>query len=427
MQIDFTVSLIVFIAVMSLVVTRPRHISIAIPPIVGAVILIFLRIIAERDILYVISIVWNATITLIAIIFLSLILDEIGFFRYIAIRITLYSRGKVRRLFFLIVALTSLVTGLFSNDGSIVVMTPIMYAILRETGAPRKLYLPFLVSVGFVADATSLPFSISNLVNIISVGFFSIPFLEYAKIMVLPDIVAIASSAAVLYLVFHTTFPVDISLEQLPRPDDVVKDMRLLKVAFITISLMIILYAITGYFLIPISFIAVPGVALFYMYARARTSIPGKRIVHNTPWEIIFFALGLFIVVYALSKNGLVEALSSTLSYFSYLYDPVRMIIDAFIFSFLASIMNNLPSVITVNLTIIHLHQNSLVYLNVLANDIGTKFTPIGSLATLLWMNILRQKGEKSITYRYFVKIGIIVTPPVLVLSVLTLWLVQMI
>ncbi|MCL4452303.1 MAG: SLC13 family permease [Candidatus Thermoplasmatota archaeon] len=427
MQIDFTVSLIVFIAVMMLVVARPRHFSIAIPPIIGAFILIFLRVIAEKDILYVISIVWNATITLIAIIFLSLILDEIGFFRYIAIRITLYSRGKVRRLFFLIVTLTSLVTALFSNDGSIVVMTPIMYAILRETGAPRKLYLPFLVSVGFVADATSLPLSISNLVNIISVGFFSIPFLEYAKIMVLPDIVAIVSSAAVLYLIFHNTFPSDISLEELPRPEDVVKDMRLLKVAFATITLMITLYAITGYFLVPISFIAVPGVALFYMYARIRTSIPGKRIVHNTPWEIIFFALGLFIVVYALSKNGLVEVLGSTLSYFSYLYEPLRMIVDAFIFSFLASIMNNLPSVITVNLTIIHLHQNSLVYLNVLANDIGTKFTPIGSLATLLWMNILRQKGEKSITYRYFVKIGIIVTPPVLVLSVLTLWLVQMI
>ena len=69
--------------------------------------------------------------------------------------------------------------------GSIVVMTPIMYAILRETGAPRKVYVPFLVSVGFVADATSLPFSISNLVNIISVGFFSIPFTEYARVMII--------------------------------------------------------------------------------------------------------------------------------------------------------------------------------------------------------------------------------------------------
>ena len=54
------------------------------------------------------------------------------------------------------------------------------------------------------------------------------------------------------------------------------------------------------------------------------------------------------------------------------------MIIEAFLFSFLASVMNNLPAVITVNLTLIHMHESSLVYLNVLANDIGTKFTPVG-------------------------------------------------
>lgn len=427
MQIDFTISLIVFIGVMILVVTRPRHLSIAIPPIVGAIILILLGIIGERDLLYVTSIVWNAAITLIAIIFLSLILDEIGFFRYIAIRITLYSRGIVKRLFLLIILLTSLVTALFSNDGSIVVMTPIMYAILRETDAPRKVYIPFLVSVGFVADATSLPFSISNLVNIISVGFFSISFLEYARVMIIPDIVAISSSALFLYLLFRHSFHDDISLDKLPKPIDVVKDVRLLKAAFVVVALMVLLYAITGFFLIPISVIAVPGVALFYLYARSRTGLPGKKLVFNTPWEIIFFALGLFIVVYALSKNGLVDALASTMSYFAELYLPTRMIVYAFIFSFLASIMNNLPSVITVNLTLIHIHENSLIYLNVLANDIGTKFTPVGSLATLLWMNILRQKSEKGITYRYFVKIGFLVTPPVLVLSVIALWLVQMI
>ncbi|EQD80215.1 Arsenical pump membrane protein, partial [mine drainage metagenome] len=159
-------------------------------------------------------------------------------------------------------------------------------------------------------------------------------------------------------------------------------------------------------------------------FAKTRTNVSGKKIVRNTPWEIIFFALGLFIVVYALSKHGLVGILETAMLSLGNLVLPLRLIGDAFLFSFLASIMNNLPSVITVNLTLIHLHQNSLVFLNVLANDVGTKFTPIGSLATLLWMNIIRKKGEKDITYRYFVKIGLVFTPPVLILSVLALWLV---
>ncbi len=427
MQPEFAVSLIVFISVMILVVIRPRNLSIAFPPLIGAAILILLQIIVEADVIYVVDIVWNATITLVAIIFLSLILDDIGFFRYLAIRITNYSHGETKRLFFLVIALTAIVTALFSNDGSVLVMTPIMYSILRETNAPRKLYVPFLVSVGFVADATSLPFSISNLVNIISVGFFSIPFLEYARIMILPDIVSIAASAFMLYLIFGRSFPEGISLENLPKPQSVVSDMKLLKISFIVIGLMIALYAIAGFFLIPISLIAVPCVALFYLFARTRANISGRKIFYNTPWEIIFFALGLFIVVYALSMHGLVNLLETAMLSLGNLVPPLRMIGYAFLFSFLASIMNNLPSVITVNLTLIHLHQNSLVFLNVLANDVGTKFTPIGSLATLLWMNIIRKKGENSITYRYFVKIGMVVTPPVLILSVLALWAVQMI
>ena len=85
--------------------------------------------------------------------------------------------------------------------------------------------------------------------------------------------------------------------------------------------------------------------------------------------------------------------------------------------------MNNLPSVILINITISSIHLKSLVYLNVMANDIGTKMTPIGSLATLLWLNILRGKGE-NIDIARFIKTGIIVTIPVLIAGISVLWLI---
>ncbi|EQD30674.1 arsenical pump membrane protein, partial [mine drainage metagenome] len=179
-----------------------------------------------------------------------------------------------------------------------------------------------------------------NLVNIISVGFFSIPFLEYARMMILPDIVSIAASAIMLYVIFRRSFPNRIPLESLPKPETVVRDMKLLKISFVVIALMIALYAIAGFFLIPISLVAVPGVALFYLFAKTRTNVSGKKIVRNTPWEIIFFALGLFIVVYALSKHGLVGILETAMLSLGNLVLPLRLIGDAFLFSFLASIMN---------------------------------------------------------------------------------------
>lgn len=85
--------------------------------------------------------------------------------------------------------------------------------------------------------------------------------------------------------------------------------------------------------------------------------------------------------------------------------------------------MNNLPSVILINITISSIQLKSLVYLNVLVNDIGTKMTPIGSLATLLWLNILRGKGE-NIDIARFIKTGIIVTIPVLIAGISVLWLI---
>ena len=137
--------------------------------------------------LYVWDVVWNATFTLVAIILLSIVLDRIGFFSYLAVKIAKRSGGSTARLFFFIIFLSAAVTAVFSNDGSILVMTPITYEVLKNINAKRKSYFPFLVATGFICDAASTPLSISNLVNIISTGFFSIRFLDYFYVMAVPD------------------------------------------------------------------------------------------------------------------------------------------------------------------------------------------------------------------------------------------------
>lgn len=401
--------------------------SIAYPPVVGSLLLFTVGIITIPDVLFVWSVIWNATLTLVAVVFLCLILDQINFFRYFAISVAKFSKGNPRRLFLLVLLLSSAITALFSNDGSILVMTPIIYSILREVNVDGKTTVAFLIAVGFVCDSTSLPFSISNLVNIISTEYFAVPFLEYAGTMLFPYLVATVSSIAILYLVFRKHLIGELEIKNLPEPGSVVKDSLALHVSILLVVGLIISYSIAGLFLFPISLIALPTVLGFFLFIRSRVDIEPGKLLKYTPWSVIFFSLGMFLIVNALSINGLTTFLGHAISVLYSLPGPLNFIAISFLFSMTASLMNNLPSVISGNLALGSMHLQQLFYLNVLANDVGTKFTPIGSLATLLWFHFLKEKREVNISYAYFCKVGMLVTPPVIVFSAIALWAVFLI
>ena len=423
MGLTFYVSLLLFVIVIIVVLARPKNLNIAIPPIIGSVILFLTGIIKIKDVIFVWDVVWNATFTLVAIILLSIILDRIGFFSYLAVRIAKRSDGSPTRLFFYIIFLSAAVTAVFSNDGSILVMTPITYEVLKNIRAGRKSYFPFLVATGFICDAASTPLSISNLVNIISTGFFSIRFLDYFYVMAVPDLVTIMLSSMILFLLFKKSFDWRFDVNLLPDPDSFVTDRPLFMAAFFLTGALVVAYAFASSYLVPISFIAIPSVFVFSVISILRKSTDSSFLLRKTPWAIIFFSFGMFIVVYALAKTGLSLEIGKM---FLSLYGNSSLtgyLSIGFVVSIFASVMNNLPSVILINITISSIQLKSLVYLNVLVNDIGTKMTPIGSLATLLWLNILRGKGE-NIDIARFIKTGIIVTIPVLIAGISVLWLI---
>ena len=305
MGLTFYVSLLLFVIVIIVVLARPKNLNIAIPPIIGSVILFLTGIIKIKDVIFVWDVVWNATFTLVAIILLSIILDRIGFFSYLAVRIAKRSDGSPTRLFFYIIFLSAAVTAVFSNDGSILVMTPITYEVLKNIRAGRKSYFPFLVATGFICDAASTPLSISNLVNIISTGFFSIRFLGYFYIMAVPDLVTIMLSSLILFLLFKKSFDWRFDVNLLPDPDSFVTDRPLFMAAFFLTGALVVAYAFASSYLVPISFIAIPSVFVFSVISILRKSTDSSFLLRKTPWAIIFFSFGMFIVVYALAKTGL--------------------------------------------------------------------------------------------------------------------------
>ncbi|MEL9969675.1 MAG: arsenic transporter [Metallosphaera sp.] len=419
------VSFVIFLATLAMVIIRPRNIGIGYSAIAGAVVSLLLGITTVRDVYIVWGIVWNATFTFVAVIIASLIFDEAGFFEYAAVRIAKFANGNGLKLFVLIIVLGAGISAVFANDGTALILTPIVYTLLTRVGVDKKHVVPFIMATGFIADSASLPLVVSNLVNIVTASYFSISFLDYARVMILPDLMAIIASLAFMLLYFKNSIPYKYDVKKLDNPEDAIKDPLTFRLAMPTIILLIISYSIGGIYNVPVAFIAVPVVAVLFLVARINGKINTNRILRVAPWQIVIFSLGMYLVVFGLGREGFTEILFSLLATFSKLGGPFPTLLSGYLFALIAATMNNMPSVMIGNLAISRFTDpGSLIYANVIGNDIGPKFTPIGSLATLLWLYTLDRKGGIKISAMYYMKIGFLIAIPVLSFSLLALWLV---
>ncbi len=420
-DIKLYLSLAVFSVTLFLVIRRPRNIGIGYIALAGGLASVLLGLTTLDEIVRVWDIVWNATFTFVAIIIMSLIYDEAGFFEYAALKLAKLSGGSGRKFFVLIILLGAVVSALFANDGAALVMTPIVYSFLKRSGAARRSYLAFIMSIGFISDTASMPFTISNLVNIITTGYFRIDFLTYAEVMIVPYLVSVAASLGILYLFYRRDIPDHMEVNH-EAESLAVKDMAVLRSAVPVLATLILTYAVTGLIGIPVAFIAVPAIAALFVVVARRKTIDTRKILREAPWQIVLFSIGMYIIVYGLGENGLIAIVSSLLVRFSAFPGPLPDILSGYLFAFLASVMNNLPSVMLGNLSIGSGYHGILPYVNVIANDIGPKFTPIGSLATLLWLYTLDRKQGIRITYAYYMKVGFILALPVLTVTLVSLW-----
>ncbi|EQD60760.1 arsenical pump membrane protein [mine drainage metagenome] len=152
-------ALAVFGLTLALVIFQPKGLGIGWGALTGAAIALALGIIHWHDIAIVWHIVWDATLTFVALIIISLILDEAGFFHWAALHVAQMGRGNGHRLFPLVIILGALVAAFFANDGAALILTPIVLAMLIALGYSPEAALAFVLATGFVADTTSLPLS----------------------------------------------------------------------------------------------------------------------------------------------------------------------------------------------------------------------------------------------------------------------------
>lgn len=409
-----------FLGTLIFIIWQPRGLQIGTTAVVGAAAALILGVVSLSDVWTVTSIVWDATLAFIGIIILSMVLDEIGFFEWAALKMVRLSRGNGNLMFVYMMILGALVAAFFANDGAALILTPIILAKMKYLKLNPVAMFAFLMAGGFIGDSASNPLVISNLTNIVTAGYFQIGFWEYARTMFLPNLLSIIASIIVLWLFFRKDIPTHIDVENLATPESAIKNMTMFKLSWWFLVLLMAGYFIGDAYHLPVSVFALGGALVFLAIATYFKATKPIMTIKAAPWQVVWFSIGLYVVVYGLKNGGLTTYLTGLITELQSMGNVYAVIGTGFLSAILSSVMNNMPTIMIMDIAIAEAGNSALAYANIIGCNLGPKMTPIGSLATLLWLHVLAQKGVK-IGWGEYMKVGLIVTPPVLLVALVGL------
>lgn len=434
------ITILSFLCTILFIFCRP-NINVAVPASCGAILVLLSRSVSPADLIKISETISGASITIIATIVMATVLESIGFFHWTAEQIARWAKGSGIRLFWYTNLLCFLMTLFFNNDGSILITTPILILLLKHLHLKNHQKIPYLLSGALIATASSAPIGVSNIVNLIALKIIGLDLYLQTEMMFVPATLGLILLSLLLFANFFNVLPrklPDISKnmwlfspeigkhplkEQTHTTPNQTRLMRniLLFVFGVRISLFI-----ASYIQVPVSIVAVLGSIFLLGWRWTYFKIPPTDMFKKTPWHILLFAFSMYVIIYGLNNIGLTHWLATTLEPIVSGNQLHASIMMGVILSGMSNLFNNHPALMIGTLTLTNMGLDPLTlkisYLaNVIGSDIGSLLLPIGTLATLIWMHLLKQE-KIPFTWGQYLKVTLVAIPITVLFTLIVLY-----
>mgnify|MGYP003447379964 FL=1 len=444
MDMHILISIIVLLFTIMIIFWRPGGINEAWPAALGALVILLTGTVSYSDLLSIFEKVGGASITIIATLVMAVILESFGFFHWSAARLAELAKSSGYRLYWYIQLLCFLMTLLFNNDGSILITTPILILLLKNFQLKPHQQIPYLLTGALMATAASTPIGVSNIVNLIALKIVHMPLYLHTAMIFVPAMLGLVFMSVLMYFLVKKKLPktlpnLSYDIEQIFFTKNfhplkgginvatkIQRNKLMLKILVFVLVMRCSLFA-ASFFVIPIELIAVLGsiTLLIWRWYYLRTN--PVDILKKTPWHILLFAFSMYVIIYSLHNAGLTDLLiaicrpivESSLFYATFIMGGLV--------SFLSNLFNNHPALLIGTLTLSEMNLDAVtlktMYLaSIVGSDIGSLLLPIGTLASLIWMHILRQNKIK-VRWKDYLQVSLIAIPATVIITLLFLYI----
>jgi arsenical pump membrane protein len=407
------------------IMTRPFRWSEARIAMIGAAILLLLGLIRPTEAARTLLHDWNTFLFFLGMMGISALAETACLFDWLAAQAARFAHASAARLFFNVFLLGTAITMIFSNDATALILTPVVYVLVTRLRLP---VLPYMFACTFIADSASFLLPISNPINIIVMARYPLSLLAFLRLLFLPGVVVITVNIGVFYLLYHAQLRGKFNPRQLPTAENSVKHQAHFRFTLCVLALVAPSYVVASAFQFPLSIVALSGALVLLagaLYFRQSTLAATAK---GISWPIFGFIAGMFIVVRAIDETGLTMKLGQLLLHLSGGTPLGAVMVGTFGAALGTNLINNVPMAVVMNSSLQSVQhaapavRNGFVAATMFGCDLGPNLTTVGSLATILWLLILRQRDVDVSGLDYF-KVGIVVTPVMLFLGALTMWL----
>jgi arsenical pump membrane protein len=402
--VSLIIALALLVAVLAFAVIRPRGLGEAVAAVPAAAIAVAAGLVPWRDALAELRELGPTVGFLAAVLVLAHLAGEHDVFRYAGTVTARLSGGRATRLLVAVFVAASLTTAVLSLDATVVLLTPVVFATAARIGARPR---PQVYASAHLANSASLLLPVSNLTNLLAFSASGLTFLGFAAVMALPWLAVIA----VEYLAFRWFFRADLRAPaEAPAGDG---DVPAPRYAIAVLALTLAGFAVAQPFGVHPGWVAVAG-AIALAVPR-RVGVPTLVREANPAFCAFVFALG--IVVLAVREHGLGRLVDALVPQHTGL---LQLLGVAGLAALLSNVLNNLPA----TLVLVPAVQASpgLLLAVLIGVNVGPNLTYVGSLATLLWRQILHTR-DAAPDAGEFLRLGLLTVPAALVAGVVALWI----